>query len=133
MDCFHGFFQLIMGEYEWMSYGKYAVKVDLVGRGLLSLGVRPKQNLCVLAETRMEWMLVAQACFRNNFPLVTLYSTLGEDGLIHGESKLREFFNEMWDCLRRYEFYPARLILAVAARRPESEISRGTAEGMSIT
>ncbi|XP_028967670.1 long-chain-fatty-acid--CoA ligase 4 [Galendromus occidentalis] len=78
------FKKLVLGEYEWITYRKYEAKVELVGRGLLSLGLRPKQNVCVLAETRMEWMLTAQACFRNNFPLVTLYSNLGDDGLIHG-------------------------------------------------
>ncbi|KAG0411771.1 hypothetical protein HPB47_011109 [Ixodes persulcatus] len=47
-------------------------------------GVRPRQNVVILAETRLEWMLAAQACLRINIPVVTLYATLGEDGIIHG-------------------------------------------------
>ncbi|OQR78922.1 long-chain-fatty-acid--CoA ligase 4-like [Tropilaelaps mercedesae] len=76
--------QLIQGEYQWMSYRDFDDKVDLIGRALMSLGVRPRQNVCILAETRMEWMLAAQACLRINIPVVTLYATLGEDGIIHG-------------------------------------------------
>ncbi|XP_028967685.1 long-chain-fatty-acid--CoA ligase 4 [Galendromus occidentalis] len=78
------FIKQLQGDYQWMSYREFDEKVDLVGRGLMSLGVRPRQNVCILAETRMEWMLTAQACLRINIPVVTLYATLGEDGIIHG-------------------------------------------------
>ena len=33
---------------------------------------------------RAEWMLTAQACFKQSFPLVTLYTNLGEDAVAHG-------------------------------------------------
>ena len=29
-------------------------------------------------------MIAAQACFRENFPLVTLYATLGDEAILHG-------------------------------------------------
>lgn len=67
-----------------MTYREFNEKVDLVGRALMFLGVRPRQNVCILAETRVEWMLSAQACLRLNIPVVTLYATLGEEGIIHG-------------------------------------------------
>ncbi|XP_022660895.1 long-chain-fatty-acid--CoA ligase 4-like isoform X2 [Varroa destructor] len=74
----------ILGEYDWMTYGEFEKKVEFVSRALMSLGIRPRQNICILAETRVEWMLTAQACFRNNIPVVTLYPSLGKEGLIHG-------------------------------------------------
>ncbi|KAH7961821.1 hypothetical protein HPB52_012330 [Rhipicephalus sanguineus] len=75
---------LVLGDYKWMSYNEADEKIDLIGRGLMALGVRPRQNVVILAETRIEWMLAAQACLRINIPVVTLYATLGEDGIIHG-------------------------------------------------
>ncbi|XP_028968823.1 long-chain-fatty-acid--CoA ligase 4 [Galendromus occidentalis] len=78
------FKKIIQGDYKWMSYCEFDRRIDLVGKGLMSLGVRPRQNVCILAETRMEWMLSAQACLRINIPVVTLYATLGEEGIIHG-------------------------------------------------
>lgn len=78
------FKKLVLGDYQWMSYNEVDEKIDLIGRGLMALGVRPRQNVVILAETRIEWMLAAQACLRINIPVVTLYATLGEDGIIHG-------------------------------------------------
>lgn len=52
----------------------------------MSLGLRPRQNVVILAETRQEWMVTAQACLRLNIPVVTLYATLGEEGIVHGMS-----------------------------------------------
>ncbi|XP_076331044.1 fatty acid CoA ligase Acsl3-like isoform X3 [Tachypleus tridentatus] len=50
----------------------------------MSIGVQPRQNVVIFAETRVEWMIAAQACLRFNIPVVTLYATLGEEGIIHG-------------------------------------------------
>uniref|UniRef100_A0A4W3JC95 long-chain-fatty-acid--CoA ligase n=1 Tax=Callorhinchus milii TaxID=7868 RepID=A0A4W3JC95_CALMI len=40
--------------------------------------------IAIFCETRAEWMIAAQACFKYNFPLVTLYATLGEDSVAYG-------------------------------------------------
>uniref|UniRef100_A0A668AGW2 long-chain-fatty-acid--CoA ligase n=1 Tax=Myripristis murdjan TaxID=586833 RepID=A0A668AGW2_9TELE len=55
-----------------------------LGSGLSSLGQRPKNNIAIFCETRAEWIIAAQACFMYNFPLVTLYSTLGGPAIAHG-------------------------------------------------
>uniref|UniRef100_A0A8C7MIN5 long-chain-fatty-acid--CoA ligase n=1 Tax=Oncorhynchus kisutch TaxID=8019 RepID=A0A8C7MIN5_ONCKI len=41
-------------------------------------------NIAIFCETRAEWVIAAQACFMQNFPLVTLYSTLGGPAITHG-------------------------------------------------
>uniref|UniRef100_A0A131Y9J6 long-chain-fatty-acid--CoA ligase n=1 Tax=Rhipicephalus appendiculatus TaxID=34631 RepID=A0A131Y9J6_RHIAP len=76
------FKKLILGDYEWWTYEEMDRKIDLTARGLLSIGARPRQFLAILAETRAEWMLTAQACFRTNIPLVTLYATLSNDDIV---------------------------------------------------
>ena len=57
---------------------------DYFGRGLRALGLQPRQKLCVFADTRAEWMIAAQACFKQAFPIATLYTNLGEEAVVHG-------------------------------------------------
>ena len=67
-----------------MSYEDADTIASNVGRGLRVLGQEPNKPLCVFADTRAEWMLSAQACFKQSFHVVTLYTNLGEDAVIHG-------------------------------------------------
>lgn len=83
MDSGKMFKKLSLGEYNWLTYNAVDEKIEHITRGLLALGIQPKKPVAICAETRIEWILTAQACFRINVPVVTLYATLGEDGLVH--------------------------------------------------
>ncbi|GIY05392.1 long-chain-fatty-acid--CoA ligase 3 [Caerostris extrusa] len=76
-----------LGDYKWLTFNEINDRVENISKGLLSLGVRSKKPVILLAETRLEWIVTAQACFRINVPVVTLYTTLGEDGIVHGISE----------------------------------------------
>lgn len=78
------FKKLILGEYKWLSYNDVDTIISHFGNGLAALGQQPKSTIAIFCETRAEWMLTAQACFRHNFPLVTFYATLGEDAIAYG-------------------------------------------------
>uniref|UniRef100_A0A667ZT10 long-chain-fatty-acid--CoA ligase n=1 Tax=Myripristis murdjan TaxID=586833 RepID=A0A667ZT10_9TELE len=78
------FKKVILGEYRWLSYEETHSAASRLGSGLSSLGQRPKNNIAIFCETRAEWIIAAQACFMYNFPLVTLYSTLGGPAIAHG-------------------------------------------------
>jgi len=78
------FRKLLLGDYRWMSYEEADVLADYAGRGLRVLGQPSNTPLCVFADTRAEWMLTAQACFKQSFPVVTLYTNLGEEAIAHG-------------------------------------------------
>ncbi|XP_005719617.1 long-chain-fatty-acid--CoA ligase 4 [Pundamilia nyererei] len=78
------FKKLILGEYKWLSYNELDSIVSEFGSGLAALGQQPKSTIAVFCETRAEWMITAQACFRHNFPLVTFYATLGEEAIAFG-------------------------------------------------
>jgi long-chain acyl-CoA synthetase len=67
-----------------MSYEEADVIADNVGKGLQVLGQQSNKPICIFADTRAEWMLTAQACFKQSFPIVTLYTNLGEDAIAHG-------------------------------------------------
>ncbi|KAG8448041.1 hypothetical protein GDO86_015221 [Hymenochirus boettgeri] len=81
------FQKLILGEYSWLSYEEVSLRVDRFGSGLSALGLKPKSTIAIFCETRAEWMITAQACFKYNFPLVTLYATLGEEAVAYGLSE----------------------------------------------
>lgn len=78
------FKKYIMGEYEWRTFSDVESSANNFGRGLRELGHEARQNTVIFAETRAEWMIAAHGCFKQNFPIVTIYATLGDDGVIHG-------------------------------------------------
>ncbi|KAI4899358.1 hypothetical protein NFI96_032891, partial [Prochilodus magdalenae] len=84
MVLLEAFRSLVLGEYSWKSYEEVEREAELLGSGLAALGQKPKTNMAIFCETRAEWMTTAQACFRRNYPLVTLYATLGEDAVAFG-------------------------------------------------
>lgn len=57
-----------MGEYKWRTSRDVNDEAAAFGRGLRLLGHQPKHNVVIFAETRAEWMVAAQACFKQNFP-----------------------------------------------------------------
>lgn len=81
------FKKLVLGDFQWKTYAQVNREVEQVAAGLRSLGLQPKDRVVILAETRPEWMETALACFTQNFVVVTLYATLGEDAIVHGLSE----------------------------------------------
>ncbi|XP_014282035.1 long-chain-fatty-acid--CoA ligase 4 isoform X3 [Halyomorpha halys] len=78
------FKKYVMGDYKWRTFKDVNEEAAAFGRGLRLLGHQPKENVIIFGETRAEWMVAAQGCFKQNFPIVTIYSTLGEDAIAHG-------------------------------------------------
>ena len=40
--------------------------------------------MIIYADTKADWMITAQACFRTNASVVTIYATLVAEGVEHG-------------------------------------------------
>ncbi|MGH0157134.1 UNVERIFIED_CONTAM: hypothetical protein FKN15_058519 [Acipenser sinensis] len=78
------FKKVILGRYNWLTYEETYLAAAHFGSGLAALGQKQKSNIAIFCETRAEWIITAQACFMYNFPLVTLYSTLGGQAIAHG-------------------------------------------------
>ena len=45
--------------------------------------------MCIFAETKEEWLVCALGCFKQTFPLVTLYANLGDDAIAHGINQVK--------------------------------------------
>ncbi|XP_055694254.1 long-chain-fatty-acid--CoA ligase 4 isoform X2 [Lutzomyia longipalpis] len=73
-----------MGEYKWRNFIETEQAAMCFGRGVRELGQQPKENIVIFAETRAEWLIAAHGCFKQNIPIVTIYATLGDEGIIHG-------------------------------------------------
>lgn len=77
------FVKYVLGQYEWRSFNQVEAEVRRVADGLRARGLHDGARLAILCETRAEWMIMANACFQNNATVVTLYTNLGNDGVIH--------------------------------------------------
>ncbi|XP_030481486.1 long chain acyl-CoA synthetase 8 isoform X2 [Cannabis sativa] len=77
------FEKLHFGEYEWQTYGEAFDRACNFASGLIKLGHNVDTRAALFSETRAEWLIAFQGCFRQNITVVTIYATLGEDALIH--------------------------------------------------
>lgn len=60
--------QVILGNYNWLSYEEAYNVAKCFGSGLAALNQKPFHNIAIICETRAEWVVAAQACFMYNFP-----------------------------------------------------------------
>lgn len=72
-----------LGEYKWITYRDAQKFAANFGRGLRKLGQQPYSKVAIFAETRAEWMIAAHGCFKEAMTIVTVYATLGDDGITH--------------------------------------------------
>lgn len=77
------FEKLHLGEYDWLTFGKTFEAVCNFASGLVHLGHSRNERAAIFADTREEWFIALQACFRRNITVVTIYASLGEEALSH--------------------------------------------------
>ncbi|XP_024026661.1 long chain acyl-CoA synthetase 8 [Morus notabilis] len=77
------FEKLHLGDYEWQTYGEVLDRASNFASGLVKLGHNVDTRAAIFSETRAEWLIAFQGCFRQNVTVVTVYASLGEDALIH--------------------------------------------------
>lgn len=98
-----------MGDYMWRNFIETEFAATCFGRGLRELGQQPRQNIVIFAETRAEWLIAAHGCFKQNMPLVTIYATLGDEGIAHGINE-----TEVDTVITSHELLPKfRTVLAI--------------------
>ncbi|CAN6203988.1 unnamed protein product [Urochloa humidicola] len=77
------FEKLHLGEYEWDSYAEAFSRACNFASGLIKMGHKLDSHAAIFSDTRAEWIIAAQGCFRQNLTVVTIYASLGEDALVH--------------------------------------------------
>lgn len=78
------FKKLILGDYKWFTFEEIQKRIDHIREGLLATGIKKGSLVVIFSETLLEWHLTAQALFQIGAVIVTLYATLGDEGVIHG-------------------------------------------------
>lgn len=73
-----------MGDYKWRNFMETERQASCFGKGMRELGVQPRERIVLFAETRAEWMIAAHGLFKQSCTIVTIYATLGEEGITHG-------------------------------------------------
>ncbi|KAJ9564726.1 hypothetical protein OSB04_000692 [Centaurea solstitialis] len=66
-----------------MSYGQVFQVVCNFASGLVHVGHKTGERVAIFADTREEWFIALQACFRRNVTVVTMYASLGEEAICH--------------------------------------------------
>ncbi|XP_073013165.1 long chain acyl-CoA synthetase 9, chloroplastic [Typha latifolia] len=77
------FEKLHLGDYEWLSYGEAFKAVCNFSSGLVQIGHRKGERVAIFSDTRAEWQIALQGCFRRSITVVTIYASLGEEALCH--------------------------------------------------
>ncbi|XP_072970898.1 long chain acyl-CoA synthetase 8-like [Typha angustifolia] len=77
------FEKLHLGEYEWQTYGMAFERACNFASGLIKMGHKTDTPVAIFSDTRAEWLIASQGCFRQNITVVTIYASLGEDALVH--------------------------------------------------
>ncbi|CAI9294911.1 unnamed protein product [Lactuca saligna] len=77
------FEKLHLGEFQWETYGQIFERVCNFASGLIRLGHDPDTRIAIFSDTRAEWFIAFEGCFRQNITVVTIYASLGDDALIH--------------------------------------------------
>ncbi|XP_059276678.1 long chain acyl-CoA synthetase 8-like [Lycium ferocissimum] len=77
------FEKLHLSEYNWESYAQTFDRACNFASGLVNLGHDVETRAAIFSETRAEWIIAFQGCFRQNIAVVTIYASLGDDALIH--------------------------------------------------
>ncbi|KAK3129311.1 hypothetical protein QOZ80_6BG0477170 [Eleusine coracana subsp. coracana] len=77
------FEKLHLGDYEWDTYAEAFNRACNFASGLIKVGHELDSRIAIFSDTRAEWIIAAQGCFRQNLVVVTIYASLGEDALVH--------------------------------------------------
>ena len=71
-------------EYQWLTAADVMAKVDCLARGLREMGIGKGDHVLIYAENGVQWFYTCLALARLNAVMVTLFSTLGDSGVVYG-------------------------------------------------
>jgi long-chain acyl-CoA synthetase len=101
-----------LGQYQWTTFDETLEQVINFSAGLVAIGLQKGEKVAIFAETRAEWFVALQACFRRNATVVTIYASLGDIALVHSLNETevgtvicdRKQLNKLLDLSKQLEF-----------------------------
>lgn len=73
-----------LSPYEWVTYNELGQQLTDLGCAMKHIGLGGDKRLAIFAPTSRYWSTMANACYTQNICVITVYDTLGADGLKHG-------------------------------------------------
>lgn len=69
---------------KWFSYAQVAQRLDNLSRGFIRFTKLKSgsDRVAIFENTSLQWLLMAQCCFRFNFTVCTVYANLGLEAMI---------------------------------------------------
>jgi long-chain acyl-CoA synthetase len=61
------------GQWQWTTYAEMGKLVDDLRGGLAKLGLQRGDNLCIVSNNRVEWAVIAYACYGLGVSIVPMY------------------------------------------------------------
>jgi len=61
------------GQWNWTTYKEVGKLVDDLRGGLAALGIKHGENICIVSNNRVEWAVLAYACFGLGVSIVPMY------------------------------------------------------------
>lgn len=75
--------QVRLTDYQWISYSQFEQQVNAAARSFLAQGIRANDKVVIYSDTRGEWQIALQVLLRIKAVVVTMYATLGVEGVLH--------------------------------------------------
>lgn len=75
--------QVKLSNFRWITFEQFDKQIEAARKGFLLEGIKSNDKVMLYADTRPEWQIACQALIRLGAIVVTMYSTLGVDGIIH--------------------------------------------------
>ena len=77
--------KIVLGDhYKWLTVGEVLDKVESIAKGLYDMGIRSNDRVVIYAEASPNWFFCSLALAKLGATLVTLYSNLGNSGVMYG-------------------------------------------------
>ena len=83
---------VLADQYRWLTVAEVLDKVDNIAKGLHDMGIRKGDKVVLYAETQANWLFCCLAVAKLNATLVTLYSNLGDSGVMYGMNQTKAKF-----------------------------------------
>lgn len=79
-----------LSDVHYLKYGEVRSRVHNFAAGIVAYtGLNSADFFGIFEDTKMEWLICLQACFRYNLTAVTIYASLGDDALISAVNETR--------------------------------------------
>ena len=88
-------------DYKWLTLGQVEDKIDNLRKGFSLNGLKHGEKVAIFADTCVNWLLSSLSLEYIGSIIVTVFTTLGDDGVIYAFNQ-----TQVQTCITSYELLP---------------------------